>query len=165
MKVPGRCSLTKLAETTYFTFKSSLFNTSEDKESFVNPGCFGDDVCEFFIKRLKNSPLNCDEEPIAEDWGWGFIFEYDKKRFFVGCGFNVDYECWLMFIDPQRSLIQMMFGKSDGVPLICAQAIHNALSESIDIIDLKWHRPDEWDRALDYASKGITHDIGSDKPF
>ena len=159
----------KSANTTFASFKSSSFNTTEDKDSFVNPGCFGDDVCEFFIKELKNSPLQCSPEPIAEDWGWEFAFKFGEKQYFVGCAFNTDYECWLIFIERMKGfkeILTSIFAKQeDAVPLEVAQALHKALIESDKITNLKWHKKDDWDTDLSNESKGLTQNIGSHEPL
>lgn len=39
---------------TLVTFKSTAFNTTEEKETFINPGCFGDDVGKWLIRELRS---------------------------------------------------------------------------------------------------------------
>jgi hypothetical protein len=38
---------------TVVTFESSLFNTSDPKDYFINPCCFGDDVAVWLAQQLR----------------------------------------------------------------------------------------------------------------
>ena len=53
---------------THVTFQNEFLNKSEPRDFFVNPDCFGDDVCKYMISELREKGLNCGE-PCGEDWG------------------------------------------------------------------------------------------------
>ena len=38
---------------TLVTFRSSAFNTTQPKDYFINPGCFGDDVAKWLMGELR----------------------------------------------------------------------------------------------------------------
>lgn len=48
---------------TVVTFTSSYFNTTEPKDYFINPCCFGDDVAKWLIEQFKDRGVDTDENP------------------------------------------------------------------------------------------------------
>src|SRR5262249_49846144 len=46
---------------TLVTFRSSRFNTSETKAHYITPCCFGDDVTDWMLQRLKERGVSVDE--------------------------------------------------------------------------------------------------------
>ena len=59
---------------TLATFKSNLFNSTETKDYFINPNCFGDDVAKWLLQELRAKGIKTDKEPGQEDFGWFFDF-------------------------------------------------------------------------------------------
>src|SRR5437016_2303767 len=50
-------------------FRSSAFNTSVVKPYFINECCFGDDLAEWMIARLRANGIQTDDKPGQEDFG------------------------------------------------------------------------------------------------
>ncbi len=54
---------------TIATFKSSALNTTEQKDYFINDGCFGDDVATRLISELRKQGMETNEKPGREGRG------------------------------------------------------------------------------------------------
>jgi hypothetical protein len=57
---------------TCVTFNSAVFNTTQTKDYFINPGCFGDDVCKWLTEEFRANGVETDKGPDQEDFGWYF---------------------------------------------------------------------------------------------
>lgn len=60
---------------TVVTFGSGAFNTSQERDYFINPGLFGDDACRWIIQRLRERGIETDAEPDSRGLGWCFEAE------------------------------------------------------------------------------------------
>src|SRR5208283_4797714 len=80
------------------TFKSDLFNLTESKDYFVNPGCFGDDLARWLIERLRGKGVEVDPEPDQEDFGWYFNFVAADVPCCAVIG-NVEESSWFVVIE------------------------------------------------------------------
>jgi hypothetical protein len=50
------------------------------------------------------------DEPIGEDWGWGFFAIQEREKFWVAISFagitdDLEAGCWVVSVDPQRGLL------------------------------------------------------------
>jgi hypothetical protein len=73
---------------TVATFQSTSFNTAEQREYFINPCCFGDDLARWLIDRLRSTGIDTDAEPGQEDFGWYFNFKLGENVYCVVLGFR-----------------------------------------------------------------------------
>jgi hypothetical protein len=129
---------------TLVTFKSPAFNTSEPKEYFINPCCFGDDVAKWLTEQLRIKGYEIPEEPAQEDFGWYFNFRVSEIEhcFVIGHRPGVGNEegLWIGWLERSRSFVAALFGarKRDIQP-VAVHAIHEILSGSPQIRDVQWH--------------------------
>jgi hypothetical protein len=141
---------------TLVTFKSTAFNSSEPRDYFINPCCFGDDVARWLINELPKRGFETSEEPQQEDFGWYFGFRIRglSHTFFIGfrsANSTEDGE-WIGLIQRTRGLIGSMLGREKvGVQPDAAHAIHSILSESKVIDEVRWHLQSEFDRGQEEA--------------
>ena len=128
---------------TVITFESSAFNTSENKEYFINPGCFGDDLAKWLIAALRNAGLVTDAEPDQEDFGWYFEFNVPEGRHCVVLGFRPEDPepngCWIVWLERSRGLLgSLLGGRQRGIAPTAVAALDAAL-RAPEIRNLQWH--------------------------
>jgi hypothetical protein len=71
-------------------FKADKFNSTIAKDYFINPSCFGDDVCMWLISEFTTAGCRCDEKPEQEDFGWYFNIYPGKAKHTLICGYQND---------------------------------------------------------------------------
>jgi hypothetical protein len=81
------------------TFKSSAFNSSEPKEYFINPSCFGDDVAKWLAAELRSKGHEAEEGPGQEDFGWYFRFTVSGIEHCFVIGYRPDDDSGDGFVD------------------------------------------------------------------
>jgi len=137
---------------TLVTFQSRSFNTSESKEYFINPCCFGDDLCEWLIQRLREQGIGTDDEPGQEDFGWYFSFKVSDGDHCCVIGYrpgDTDEEdgLWIGWIERSKGFLGSLFGgRSKGISPKAITAIHRVLRSSSEITNLRWHERSDFDR-------------------
>jgi hypothetical protein len=103
---------------TVVTFESDAFNTSESKEYFINPGCFGNDVAQWLMARLRSAGVETDEEPGQEDFGWYFNFTVPEGRHCCVLGYGPAGEgesgVWIAWLERSRGLLRSLSGVASG---------------------------------------------------
>jgi hypothetical protein len=62
------------------SFRTSGFNTSEVRDYFTNDGCFGDDLANWIMDRLRSAGIETGTEPGQEDDGWYFEFTVGSRE-------------------------------------------------------------------------------------
>ncbi|MBW3624296.1 MAG: hypothetical protein KY468_12890 [Armatimonadetes bacterium] len=132
-------------ERTTVTFKSSAFNTTEPKEHFINPCCFGDDLARWMIQALYDRGIDAEEEPGQEDFGWYLRFKLQGQEYCFVLGFRPGDENeegdWIGELERDCGFIASLFGgRKRNIRPEAAEAIHVILSDSAEIWDLRWHR-------------------------
>jgi hypothetical protein len=131
---------------TVATFRSSKFNTTETKDYFINPECFGDDLARWLISRLRSTGTSTADGPGQEDFGWYFDFVAPEGPHTCVIGFRADDSTWVIWTERRRGLIASIFGarnrdiSNEGVKLL-----HRALSDTLEITDLRWHERKDFD--------------------
>jgi hypothetical protein len=70
---------------TAFIVETDLFNSTEVKDNFINPECFGEDFAGWLRPRLSEPPYQADE-PIQEDWGWAILVKKNPDTFTIAIG-------------------------------------------------------------------------------
>ncbi len=140
------------ATRTVVTFKTSKFNTTEPRDYFINPDCFGDDCCKWFISELEADGVKCDATPGQEDFGWYFNFEHADSRYCVVGGYRLDDDIWMFWLERQAGFFSSLFGGRDKeIALSAAEALHRVLSRSSDIRNVQWHTKKNFDKNIEDA--------------
>jgi hypothetical protein len=134
---------------TLVTFRSTAFNTTEEQDHFINPGCFGDDVGKWLIQELRTRGLQTDDEPDSEDFGWFFTFEVgDLEYDFVIAYRPGDGEPegdWIGWLERRKGFLASVLGlRKKGIQPEAVGAIHEVLSGSPQIHEVRWHFPGDF---------------------
>jgi hypothetical protein len=139
---------------TIVTFEGSSFNMTIAKDYFINPCCFGDDVAEWLIGELRKQGMETAEKPGQEDFGWYLNFESAgiAHTFVIGHRPHGETEegIWIGWLERKRGLIgSILGGRRRGIQASAAQAIHQILTESPIIRDVRWHFQLDFDRGIE----------------
>lgn len=136
---------------TVLTFKSAAFNTTEPRDYFINPGCFGDDVAKWLIGELRSRDVKTDDRPGQEDFGWYLNFQVAGigHTFVIGCRPADKHgdATWIGFLERRRGLIGSLFGgRKRGIDPSAVETLHHVFSTSAQISDVRWHFQDDFDK-------------------
>jgi hypothetical protein len=136
---------------TLVTFESAAFNTTQTRDYFINPGCFGDDTCRWLMERLRQQGVTTDPEPDQEDCGWYFDFAVPEGEHCCVVGFRPagsesEPGVWIAWIERERTFLGSLFGgRNRGIASTAVSAIHNALSAP-EVANLRWHEKSDFDK-------------------
>jgi hypothetical protein len=135
---------------TVVTFRSGAFNTSEPRAGFVNPNCFGDDLAAWLIDRLRARGVETDEQPGAEDFGWYLRFRLGDARYCAVVGHRPDdgpgEGDWAVWLERDAGLLGSLLGRREqGILPEVARLLHQVLSASEDVRDVRWHVKADFD--------------------
>jgi len=133
---------------THVTFLSDAFNKTEEKENFINPCCFGEDVADWMISQLRsNSGILIDPEPCQEDWGWQVSLSCVGRHFIIGIGqYEIERSLgWMCFIESRLPFYKKWFGvkEKNEFAIVCT-AVHKVLRLNTEIMEIRWHTEDNF---------------------
>jgi hypothetical protein len=123
------------------SFRSSAFNTSEAKPYFINECCFGDDLANWMIGRLRARGIETDDEPGQEDFGWYFDFTVPAGKHCCVLGYQPDDPegRWLVWLERSRGLLGSLLGmRTRGIDVTAVQVIGDILSGAPEVRELQW---------------------------
>lgn len=128
---------------TYVTFESDAFNTTEQKPTFINPDCFGDDVLAWLAQELKAMGVETDE-PGAEDFGWYLPYKVDGETYFITGSLRPGDEnlpdLWIFEIEKSVAFWKMLFGKQhEDISPNAVAVVHDCLKKNPQIRNILWH--------------------------
>ena len=128
------------------TFRSASFNTTQTKDYFINPGCFGDDLARWIGDELSRRGART-EPPGQEDFGWYVRFEFHGTSHDLVIGYRADDNIWIGWLERARGFWSSLVGsRSRNLSPEAARELHNILSTSPLVSDLKWHHKREFER-------------------
>ena len=133
---------------TFTTFQTTLFNSTEVRNYFINDCCFGDDCAAWLAGELRATGLAGVGDPWQEDWGWQFAVELGDSRILLGVGLIPEDEPeWLIQIQESRSLLKRWLGQPDreGMRRV-VQTVHAVLSHARELRSVRWHQAEEFER-------------------
>jgi len=144
---------------TVVTFESTKFNTTERQEHFINPCCFGDDLCKWMMGRLSEAGIQCDPEPGQEDFGWYFNFMMGDAKYCLVCAFRQpdgdDPGVWVNWVERPTGFFATLFGGRDrAIDPAVPRQIHELLSASPEISSIRWHLKKDFDSGSEEAAAG-----------
>jgi hypothetical protein len=122
-------------------FSTDKFNRTEVKEHFINPCCFGEDLAQWLVDRLRSSGIQVSDIG-QEDWGWYFTFE----KYFVGVGADASGEEpeqsnfgeWRVMIERRRSLSELFRKVKIDVDDPVVKAVVNILKSDPAFSDVRF---------------------------
>lgn len=122
---------------TGFAFQSSAFNTTEPREYFINPECYGDDAARWMMVALHKQGLATAEEPGQEDFGWFFSFQSGGEWHDVVLGYRPGEDPepgeWLCWVERRAGLIGSLFGRRNEVLPDALAAVEKVLATSPEV--------------------------------
>jgi hypothetical protein len=130
------------------TFESESFNTTETRETFINPECYGDDLVLWFMQKLRDRGVEVDDgDPSQEDFGWYATIRVDGRDYdlIVGHLGGADPPGWLVLIERSYGLIGSLLGRRSraAVDASVIQLINEILQRSEECRNVLWfHRGD-----------------------
>ena len=121
------------------SFRSTAFNTTESKDYFINPECYGDDVARWLRDTLRAGGYTVDNEVEQEDFGWFLTFEVGGDLYDAVVAFRQDDDQWLLWLERSRGLLMSMFGfRKRGIRTSAVTALDAALRSHQEITDIRW---------------------------
>ena len=127
---------------TVVTFASQVFNTSEPRPGYVNPGCYGDDVTRWLAAEMKKIGVPT-EDPHQEDFGWYLPYRLGDQTFDFIVSYRPDESpsVWIGWIEREAStLSSLLGGRNRNIPDEAAKAIHRILESNPGIREIRWHQ-------------------------
>ena len=125
-------------------FRSSAFNTSDVRDYFINPCCFGDDLAKWLIARLRQAGVETDNEPGQEDFGWYFNFNVPAGAHCCIVAYQEDEPdgVWHITLERKRGFIpSLLGGRGHGIDAHAVDTINSALESAREVRELRWRGP------------------------
>ena len=136
---------------TVATFDSQTFNLTQHREYFINHGCFGDDLGRWLIVKLRAAGADPAAEPGQEDFGWYVNYTIGDQPFCAVIG-NVGGEFWFVAVERVTGFLGSIVGKRQrSIPEVGIDCLHQILSSSPEVSNLKWHHWASFKRGDAYA--------------
>lgn len=118
-------------------FRSHTFNTSEPREYFINPCCFGADVAAWLRPRLQAQGYTV-IEPGQEDWGWYLEASRDGAGHTLNIGLLEGEDTWQLLIERHRSLADRLRGRNKEAQPSFLADLDAVLTAAGEIRDVEW---------------------------
>jgi hypothetical protein len=142
---------------TVVTFTSSGFNTTEPKQYFINPCCYGDDLAKWLIEQFKIQGIDTDEKPGQEDFGWYVIFSVNRMPHCFVFSFRPSEDGgggeWIGWVERCGALRTFLGRRTNDVHSSAVQAIHQTLTAAPIIQDVRWHLQRDFDHGNEAGSQ------------
>lgn len=137
---------------TLVTFKSDIFNTSVEKESFINPKNYGDDMASWIVSEFKMRNIETDSEIGQEDHGWYVNFTLQAQSYNFIIGFLPDDETnsnWIGWVEKQTGFFASLLGQhKKNITVEAVNLIHHILANSSQFTNILWHKQDIFDKGI-----------------
>jgi hypothetical protein len=132
---------------TSFQFCSKHFNITVPHGYFINPGCYGDDLAEWLIRKLNDVGIKTSSTPGQEDFGWYFTFVVQEIEHCLIVGFQPNDievgDCWLGWIERNAGFMGSILGaRQQGILPEAIEVIDNVLKSTKEIHNIQWREPD-----------------------
>jgi len=115
-------------------FKTSAFNTTVQRDYFINPSCFGDDAARWIMVEMGIQGFHTDVEPSQEDFGWYFTFEAAGVSHHAVIGYRPGAYGgegeWICWVERRAGLVGALFKMRKKIKLEAVKAIQDVLSSS-----------------------------------
>lgn len=121
-------------------FKTNAFNTTVQRDYFINPGCFGDDAARWIMVELGIRGFQTDIDPRQEDFGWYFVFKVANVPHHTVIGYRPGAYGgegeWICWVERKAGLVGNLFKMSKKIKPEAVKAIQDVLSSSpaVDVV-------------------------------
>jgi hypothetical protein len=125
---------------TTVSFRADGFNTTDVKDYFINPGCFGDDLARWLAELLRQQGLEVDADIGQEDFGWYLSYRVADRNYDLVVGYRPDDELWIAWVERALGFLgSMLGGRRKRIKPAACLAVHKALTSSGRARDVLWH--------------------------
>ena len=128
------------------TFKSSAFETIEERPAIDGIRMLGKDLATWLIGELKFRDFRTDEHPTHRDYGWYFLFSPGASVHRLALSFNpidsIGEGEWLGCIE-RMSLVRLLGRRTRNPDKSAIDVIHRILSASSLIQQVHWYSEEE----------------------
>ncbi|MDY6835662.1 MAG: hypothetical protein SVY53_12760 [Chloroflexota bacterium] len=155
-------SMTSAART-LVTFKNSSFNTTDDREYFINPCNYGEDVAFWIADGLEQFGATVSrkrEFPAQEDFGWFVNFRIANQSYCLVVGARSedenDYE-WVVWLERDCGILATLLGgRRRHIEQDAVELVHRVITSSPTTADIRWYNWKDYDSGKE--------DLASDRP-
>jgi hypothetical protein len=149
---------------TIVTFQSSTFNTSEPRDYFINDCCYGDDLARWFIAELRGRGIQTDTELDQEDFGWYFGFRVGDTDYQLVLGYlegrGESDGVWIGWLERKLGFVKSLLGRRKrGIQTDAACALHEVLSSSPNICNIRWHDQRDFDTGNEQNARATPSEL------
>lgn len=129
---------------TCVTFRCTGFNTTENRDYFINPDNFGDDLALWLMDGLETRGFAVDRsdegKPGQEDFGWYFGFTVaGVPHTVLLASYDAEKQSWWAQIERDAGFFASLLGaRNRGIRQEAAQALHEVLSSSPQVSEIRW---------------------------
>ena len=126
---------------TFVTLRTEKFNTSESKEYFINPNCFGDDFAKWLLGELAARNVEFEEDgPDQEDFGWYVNFSINDTDTTCLIIYNEVDSIWQIILERNVGLLGSLLGKRNKrVRSEPVELIYDILKSESEFYSIEWH--------------------------
>jgi hypothetical protein len=125
-------------------FETDSFNLSEEREHFINPCCFGEDLLAWLQSELAAKGIRIDE-PGQEDWGWYSSASVNGALYFIGVSGHSredagapDLGEWRIMVERKRSFWDKISGKNRmAEPDPFVEILHQVISSIPNVMNIR----------------------------
>jgi hypothetical protein len=122
-------------------FWTNLFESKMVQPHFINDRCFGEDLAEWLIDKLRAGEFSLGESS-QEDWGWEIEAEKDGEVFLVQLGImdesiGEENAEWLISIEKPKSWFSFKKPDSSNFERLCRK-IEEVLRAEPAITEISW---------------------------
>lgn len=154
---------------TIITFQSNAFNTSKVLPHFINPDCYGDDLCRYLAEKFGQAGWQC-QAPGQEDFGWYLNFSCEADHYCLVCVYRPDDEAsvsnqentadqglWIIQVEHAVGFLASIFGgRNRHISRKVLERIQEILAACPELTNLRWHLPADFNKGKE--------DLGSPGP-
>lgn len=155
---------------TIITFQSTAFNTSNELPHFINPGCYGEDLCLYLAEKFQQAGWQC-QQPGQEDFGWYLNFTCDADKYCLVCGFRpgqeealsnqentADQGLWIIQIEHAVGFLASIFGgRNRNIDSKVLEKMGEILAACPELTNLRWHLAADFNKGKeDLGTKTVT---------
>ncbi|HSR50876.1 MAG TPA: hypothetical protein VLV83_08600 [Acidobacteriota bacterium] len=144
---------------TLFSFQADLFNTTEEKDDYFNPGNHGQDAAAWLAKRLQEQGATVGKVD-QEDYGWYFFFTCDDQELCLVIGYRPGIQepaLWVGWVERKIALWKAPFvNRRQGIAPAALTRVHEVLQAEKGISNVRWH---------DYRDFEKGQEEGAPEPF
>lgn len=128
------------------TFVTQRFNTTVAKKTFVNAGCYGDDVASWLAEQLQAAGHRS-ATPVSEDFGWAVKLKVNGRDYWASIGYVPGREMWFVALECGGTLARF-FARFRRIPPAAVEAVRRVLEACPDLRELRWYSPQGFAEAL-----------------